>query len=173
MNLRYGIPYSNYVIATDGISPYTYTLRSGVLPPGIYLNSYTGQLFGTPVSGGAYTVGIEATDNKGNTGGICAYFLVSCSGSFLTANFPEGIVGQLYSSSISMIGGTQPITYSLIGSLPDGLNLYQNGIVGSLYGTIASPSSSSFSILATDSLGCQIEDTFTIGVCGNLIITMV
>ena len=45
-----GTPYRATVTATGGATPYTYTVTAGALPPGLTLNSSTGQITGTPTT---------------------------------------------------------------------------------------------------------------------------
>ena len=42
-----GLPYSAYLAATGGTAPYAWAVTSGALPPGLSLNSGTGQISGT------------------------------------------------------------------------------------------------------------------------------
>jgi hypothetical protein len=45
---EFGSPYSTTLAATGGKSPYTWTLTSGTLPTGLFLNASTGAIAGTP-----------------------------------------------------------------------------------------------------------------------------
>ncbi len=65
-----GLAYSQTVTASGGTAPYTYEVTSGVLPPGLTLNTTTGVISGTPTSGGSYTFTITATDSAACTGTI-------------------------------------------------------------------------------------------------------
>ncbi|MGH7919798.1 MAG: Ig domain-containing protein, partial [Candidatus Dormibacteraceae bacterium] len=47
--------YTYAATATAGIGPATFSLQSGVLPPGLALNPSTGQLSGTPTAVGTYS----------------------------------------------------------------------------------------------------------------------
>ncbi len=63
-----GQAYNAAVVASGGTSPYSYTLANGALPPGLFLNSISGAITGTPVTGGIYTFTILATDSLGCPG---------------------------------------------------------------------------------------------------------
>jgi uncharacterized protein YhjY with autotransporter beta-barrel domain len=63
-----GTPYRQTVVATGGATPYTYTITSGALPPGLTLNPNTGLISGTPTTIGNFNVTILARDINGNFG---------------------------------------------------------------------------------------------------------
>jgi len=65
----HGIQYSKTLIATDEAgSTISYSLISGTLPTGLFLNSNTGVLSGTvsSIAGGSSSIVIRATDSGGN-----------------------------------------------------------------------------------------------------------
>src|SRR6185369_5742516 len=45
-----GQPYNSSFIVTGGVSPYTFSIINGSLPPGLTLNPTTGALTGTPTT---------------------------------------------------------------------------------------------------------------------------
>lgn len=63
-----GIAYSQTMIATGGIAPYTYSISAGTLPAGLALNATNGVLSGTPTAMGASSFTIAATDSSTGTG---------------------------------------------------------------------------------------------------------
>jgi len=62
-----GRSYNKNITAGGGTSPYSFTVVSGTLPPGLALTS-SGVLSGTPTSSGNFTFAIQATDRNGCTG---------------------------------------------------------------------------------------------------------
>lgn len=58
-----GKTYSQTLVATGGVSPYSWSVLSGSLPPGIVLNSSSGLLSGTPTTLGTFSVTIKVQDN--------------------------------------------------------------------------------------------------------------
>jgi hypothetical protein len=58
-----GIAYSQTVSSSGGISPYTYSLIAGSLPPGVTLNTGTGVISGTPTATGSYSFTIRSVDS--------------------------------------------------------------------------------------------------------------
>ncbi|MCS6885311.1 MAG: putative Ig domain-containing protein, partial [Blastocatellia bacterium] len=64
-----GVSYSQTLTASGGTAPYTFTLSSGSLPPGISL-SPSGTISGIATAAGSYTFTVTATDVYGCTGSI-------------------------------------------------------------------------------------------------------
>lgn len=62
-----GVPYSSSLVASGGISPYTYALISGGVPGLTSLNTTTGLVTGTPTEAGTFNSEVGVTDSGGNT----------------------------------------------------------------------------------------------------------
>lgn len=60
--------YSQLLTASEGTEPYTWSLISGSLPPGISLSLASGQLAGTPTTVGSYPFTVQALDTNGIRG---------------------------------------------------------------------------------------------------------
>lgn len=58
-----GAPYVLQLQATGGIPPYTWSITSGALAPGLELNPLTGLISGTPQEEGTFTVTIQVRDS--------------------------------------------------------------------------------------------------------------
>jgi hypothetical protein len=66
-----GTPYSQTILASGGTAPYTFTVSSGALPPGLTLSSTsatTAVISGTPIALGLFNFTITATDANGCPG---------------------------------------------------------------------------------------------------------
>jgi hypothetical protein len=64
-----GTAYNQALAAGGGQAPFTWTLASGTLPPGLGLSS-AGVISGTPTAGGTFNgIGIQVTDALGGTAG--------------------------------------------------------------------------------------------------------
>jgi hypothetical protein len=60
-----GVNYSTTIVATGGVSPYTFAVTTGALPSGLTLSS-TGVISGTPTSAGSFSFTITVTDSGSN-----------------------------------------------------------------------------------------------------------
>ena len=72
-----------------------------------------------------------------------------------TATLPDGKVGEAYSQTL-IATGTTPITWSIIGALPDGLSL--NKDTGKISGTPTAAGTSTFTVKATNSAGSNTKE---------------
>ncbi|WP_316837546.1 MBG domain-containing protein [Pedobacter nutrimenti] len=108
--------YSQAITASGGTAPYSYTISSGSLPPGI--NLLSGTLSGTPTTAGDYNFVVKATDASTGTG---SPFSVSNSYSLTIAKLTQSITlattaSSIYGTSDFDPGATStsllPVTYS-------------------------------------------------------------
>jgi len=59
-----GVAYNAVTSVSGGSAPYTFSISSGSLPPGLVLNSSTGSITGTPSIAGTYNFGISASSTS-------------------------------------------------------------------------------------------------------------
>src|SRR5437879_5435413 len=62
-NAVVGVAYSVTFTASGGYAPYTWSIASGTLPPGLRLNSTNGLMDGSPATNGVFTFILQVTDS--------------------------------------------------------------------------------------------------------------
>jgi hypothetical protein len=157
-----GQPYSQIVSASGGNPAYTWTQTGGSMPAGLSLSS-SGTVSGQPTTPGSYTLGVQVTDSTGGKAVSSVTLNISPAPLTITsgATLPAGIANAQYPSQLlTASGGVAPYTFSLKGSLPDGLAMLNSQISGtpSTAGTYA------FTVIATDSATPPITGTLNMSV---------
>ena len=137
-------------IIVSGTLPMTYTVDSGTLPTGTTLNASTGLISGTATTAGDYSFTIRATNSAGtqtqafsiSIAGRAPLFAYPLTGTPPGNTFPTPgpsylFVSQIFGIDNVWVGpftdfsptaiyadssfGSTPVTWSLSGTLPDGL----------------------------------------------------
>ena len=158
-----GQAYSHQVQWTGGVTPFNVTGTG--LPGWLLLNSSTGKLTGTPPSGGAFSFSITVTDSQTpapNTGSQTFTLVVNPPAITTQSPLPAATIGIAYAQSLSASAGTSPYAWTST-NLPSWLSLSGTG---GLSGTppVNTPSSVSFDVKVTDSLGAFTSGNFTLPV---------
>ena len=99
-----GQPYSAMLAATGGITPYTWSVSSGSLPPGLTLNPSTGMISGTPDVAGTYDFTVTVTDAEKPAMTASTALSISVSGPVITSLRPDS--GPTYGDTPVVITGT-------------------------------------------------------------------
>ncbi|MDR1641227.1 MAG: putative Ig domain-containing protein [Clostridiales bacterium] len=139
-------------IAASGDAPIDFSLASGSLPDGLSLDPLTGIISGVPTAAGAFSFSILASNQAGSDlqDYAIAIGLVPQPPQIETAELPDGTLGIYYSADISA-SGNAPISYSIAGLLPDGLDIATSS--GLISGTPTASGEFSFSVSAINDFG--------------------
>ena len=132
-NPTYGSAYSQALTTSGGTGSYTYTVLSGLLPPGLTLSS-AGLISGTPTNTGNWTFTVKVADSGGASFSRGFTLLVNATTaktldittSATPGDLPVGtrLNRVLSASTINVPEGTGPYTWALFsGILPPGLSL--------------------------------------------------
>lgn len=141
--------------ASGAAGPFTYSIASGALPPGLTINPSTGAISGTPTVAGTYTYTVFAT-NGTETGvsGLQTIVITAAVGPLNMIATPSSTsqVGALYSQQNVAFAGTGPYTYALTsGTLPPGTTLDPaTGLVSGYPDASAAGNTYTYTITATD-----------------------
>jgi hypothetical protein len=156
-----GVPYSATVSAAPAL-PYNFSITGGSLPPGLSLNSLTGQITGTPTTSGNFSFRVNAQADT--CSGFRDYNItIACPTTTLSpATLPGGTAGSPYSQTLSVTPAGS-YTFSLVqGSLPSGISL--NPTTGVISGTTSVVGSFSFKVQATAANGCGTVNTYSLAI---------
>jgi hypothetical protein len=188
-----GSPYSFTFTGAGGCGPalpYQYSVVGGSLPPGLTLAS-SGTVSGTPTNAGGWSFWVNLSDQDPPSANWCVpsnaqrEFTITINGSgggspppspaptptpalsITTSGLPGATVGEGYSTTLSASGGSGTKTWTVAaGSLPAGISLSSNGVLG---GTPTAPGTASFT--AKVSAGAaSAQRQFSLGVAANLAI---
>ncbi|HEV7237840.1 MAG TPA: putative Ig domain-containing protein [Thermoanaerobaculia bacterium] len=97
-------PYGPYaIVAAGGTPPYTLTVTSGALPPGLTLVG--GILSGTPTATGTFTFTVTATDDNGCRGSLCYTLQVSTAIPTLPEWALLALLIVLAAAGLTVLGG--------------------------------------------------------------------
>jgi Putative Ig domain len=159
-----GVFYSANLIATGGTSPYTWSISSGSLPAGLFINGSI--ISGTPTLAGTSTFFLTVIDARqaSNTRSLT----ITIGGSTgpgpititTTSPLPSATAGVAYTTSFAASGGTAPYRWTATG-LPAGLTLDTTGI---LSGTPTAAGTFNLSVQVTDSAQAVKSGSFSLTV---------
>jgi hypothetical protein len=139
-----GQAYSFQIVASNGPA---FSLLSGSLPDGLGLTA-AGMVTGTPTQIENPSFTVLATNVVGESNRTYSLEIEGPPVFITTSPLPGGTVGEPYSQQIDATG--EPYFTVVAGSLPGGMNLSTNGLLG---GTPAAAGSFNFTVLATNAHG--------------------
>jgi len=150
-NATSGVFYTQSFTAVGGLSPYTWTVSDGDVPPGLTMSS-GGTLSGVPsAASGNFNFTVTATDANGDpTSKSYALRMAVAHILLYPAGLNQGVVGEPYIETFTADGGIAPYSYSVQGSVPPGLELNPTGV---LQGTPTRAGEFTFTVAVKDANG--------------------
>jgi hypothetical protein len=135
INAKYGAA----VQTSGGVPPFTWSVVSGTLPPGLNFGTTTGQVTGIPTAAAQttspYTFTVQVQDSTlptPQTKQITLSLQIAAAPvlAISTASLPTGFTASPYTGALQASGGIPPYTWTLTeGQLPDGLTFGSNGVI--------------------------------------------
>jgi hypothetical protein len=154
-----GVAYDSFINAAGAPAPFTWTIISGSLPPGLTFQttstSTSAEVVGTPTTLGTsnFTVQVEDSSDAIVTQALSIVINKPPPLSVGTASLQSGTVGVPYNPNnapLQASSGVQPYTWALVGGtlLPPGLSLSSSGVIS---GTPVATGTTNFTVQVTDS----------------------
>jgi len=150
-----GTAYASSIASSGGVSPLTWFVPPGTLPPGLELNTSSGLISGTPTAAGVYKFFPSVTDSAippqqaTSATGVTISIIAVAPLQAVTPPLPSGAVATGYTANLVATGGVTPYTWSITrGQLPSGLKL--NAATGIISGIPILATTSNFSVQVED-----------------------
>jgi N-acetylneuraminic acid mutarotase len=154
-----GMAYNQALTASGGVTPYTWSITSGSLPPGLNL-SIDGVISGTPTlaTTGSFTAQVTGNDGLFSTKAFTLTIIAGPPTITTSSPLPVAAVGFDYYQPFTASGGATPYTWSITsGSLPPDLNLSTDGVIS---GTPTLATNVSFIVQVTGNDGLSSSNVF-------------
>ncbi|UQZ84180.1 Endo-1,4-beta-xylanase A precursor [Paenibacillus konkukensis] len=162
-----GVPYPAAAFrAQGGSGVYTWSL-TGTLPDGLVFGASTQAIEGTPVAEGTASFTIRVTDGNGAVAEQNMTLKVNPRLQLVASPLPEGTANAAYPKRLfTAEGGNGAYTWSLDGTLPEGLSfgteVSGGTVAGAVYGTPVKAADSSFTIRVTDGNGATASQALSL-----------
>ncbi len=144
-----GVGYSQGLAASGGDGANTWSVTAGSLPTGLNLAAGTGVIGGTPTTGGTFNFTVQAVSGDAQVATADLSITVAFAPPGIgTTSLPDGVVGQLYTQSVTVSGGDGSYVWAITaGALPDGLSLGAG--TGLITGTPTTQGTANFTVEVT------------------------
>src|SRR5215813_11975045 len=97
-----GSPFLQQLSATGGMPPYTWSIVSGALPPGLVLDATSGSIRGTPSAAGTFNFTAVVTDLRSTSSQKQASItVIALPLSILTSSIPVAVTGSAYTQQLA------------------------------------------------------------------------
>jgi hypothetical protein len=129
-----GLAYNFTFKSNGGLTPITWSVKSGTLPTGLTL-SPSGTITGTPTAGGSFSFTIQASDGSSPAQSITINVSVRSATRLVITTaggaLPDAVLGSNYTPiTLQFTGGTAPQVWSVgAGQLPPGIGLSSGGVI--------------------------------------------
>ena len=146
-----GEPYSATLAAKGGVPPYIWSIYYKSLPPGLSLNSSSGELHGVPTEAFHDDFGISVQDSSHGPQWVPMTYTMRIVGrlAITSSRLPRGRPEAPYRIQLGLFGGTAPYMWSITsGNLPSGLSLGTS--TGQITGTPTTEGTFNFTVQVTD-----------------------
>jgi large repetitive protein len=167
-----GVAYAQNFFVQGGVAPFTWSVQSGQLPPGLGListdapNDNNNQLAGTPTTAGTFVFTVQVTDSQGaHTTRQDSLTIHPRLVDATPSHLPAGTVGVAYSQHLIAQGGLAPYSWFIVsGQLPAGLFLGATppDFNNLLSGTPTTAGTFTFTMQVWDARGDQASGSVTV-----------
>ncbi|HXN65554.1 MAG TPA: putative Ig domain-containing protein [Candidatus Acidoferrales bacterium] len=124
-----GMPFADSFTAVNGTPPYQWSLTGGTLGGGLSLNASTGQVTGTPASGGefSYTITVKDSSTTPQTASQQGNLFIAYPVQLTPATF-TAVINTPFTANLQASLGTPPYAWTVqSGQLPPGIALSSSG----------------------------------------------
>ena len=147
-----GTVYYDVVTAIGGDRTYAWSIDGGSLPPGLSLDAVSGEITGTPTTGGTYDVTVKVTDSTtptATTDTVALTINVTFPAfEIATAGLSLGEKDAAYSDTLATSDAPAPITWSIASGTPGPFSI--NSSTGEITGTPTAYGTYVFKVKAVD-----------------------
>lgn len=151
--------------AQGGTPPLRWAVTEGVLPAGVTLSEH-GLLSGVPSEAGKHTFTVTVADAAERTASRALTLSVFKPPALLTSSLPPGTVGAAYVKDLEVAGGKPPLSLSMTGTLPAGLQWSGTGVDG----TPSSAASASLTFELVDANDRSTSATLSLQIHDRLVL---
>ncbi|MGP8079968.1 MAG: putative Ig domain-containing protein [Dehalococcoidales bacterium] len=154
-NTAVGSTYTANLTVKGGNKPYTLSLVTNALPPGLSLDTTNNVISGSPTTAGNYQFAMQVQDGSKKDTTVTENYdiVVVPQGNFVvcSTDLPTGSKGKPYSYQIVAQGGYVPYLWGIsAGQLMPGMTLSATGVIT---GTPTARGDFAFTVIADDSSG--------------------